>query len=49
MVSGMETAGLKVAQWDGTDDAGNKLSPGVYFYNLKAEGVSALRRMILLR
>lgn len=42
------------ATWDGTDDAGRRLSSGVYFYRLEAKGASGtsftkVRKMMLLR
>jgi len=35
---------------DGTDEAGKRVSSGIYFYKLKSEGFdSAVSKMILLR
>ncbi|MFC1573129.1 FlgD immunoglobulin-like domain containing protein [Candidatus Eisenbacteria bacterium] len=42
------TAGSHSATWDGNDDAGVKVSSGVYFYGLTAPGVNESRQMILL-
>jgi hypothetical protein len=35
--------------WDGSDENGARVAPGVYFYRLEAEGRSDTRRMVLLK
>jgi hypothetical protein len=35
--------------WDGRDDSGRQLSPGVYFYRLLSGGSAVTKRMVLLR
>jgi hypothetical protein len=47
-------AGSHSVQWNADDDIGNKVSSGIYFYKLKANGVngsefSQVRKMILLK
>lgn len=37
----------KTAYWDGTDHAGQKVSSGVYFYTIQADGFTATRKMLL--
>ena len=37
------------AYWDGTDQLGESVSSGVYFYTLKADGFSDTRRMVILK
>jgi len=49
LVSGEETAGYKVVRWNGTDDSGRKLSPGVYFYCLRVENFESIQKLLLLR
>jgi len=39
-------AGSHAVVWDGTDDAGRVVHPGVYFYRLEAAGTTAARRMV---
>jgi hypothetical protein len=35
--------------WDGNDDSGRPVASGVYFYQLKADGQSQAKKMILLK
>ncbi len=37
------------AHWDGTNEEGNKVASGIYFYQLSAGNFSALRKMLLLK
>jgi hypothetical protein len=51
---GYRSAGLYVSQdraayWDGMTDAGERVSSGVYFYNIQAGNYSATRKMIVVR
>jgi len=39
----------KAAYWDGRDDAGEKVSSGVYFYTLKAGEFVATRKMLIVK
>ncbi len=41
-------AGANEARWDGTDDGGARVAPGVYFYRLEAEGSVFVRRAVVL-
>jgi hypothetical protein len=43
------TIGTKVVNWDGTDDAGNLVSGGIYFYNLQSGGYSQTKKMVLMK
>jgi hypothetical protein len=42
-------AGESTVIWDGTDDGGRPVASGVYFYQLKADGLSQSKKMILLK
>jgi len=35
--------------WDGTDDKGNLVPSGVYFYTIRTDGFSATKKMILMK
>jgi hypothetical protein len=48
LVKDTRPAGRHTANWDGRDDAGEKVGSGIYFYQLTAPGVEESRRMILL-
>jgi hypothetical protein len=48
LVKGTRESGRHTANWDGRDDAGEKVGSGIYFYQLTAPGVEESRRMILL-
>lgn len=47
--SGVQQAGFHRVIWDGCDAAGNRLSSGVYFYQLSAGDYSHTRKMIMLK
>jgi len=49
IVNQNETAGRKVTAWYGTDDAGNSLGAGMYFYRLTAGGKVFTKKMILMK
>jgi flagellar hook assembly protein FlgD len=48
LVKDTREVGRHTASWDGRDDAGEKVSSGIYFYQLTAAGAAESRRMILL-
>ena len=41
--------GLNEVVWDGTDDRGRPLGPGVYYYRLELAGQRFTRSIILVR
>jgi flagellar hook assembly protein FlgD len=41
--------GPQQASWDGTDDGGRSVPPGVYFYRLVTPEGSHTRRMVMVR
>ncbi len=45
--AGFYTDRTKAAYWDGTDDTGQKLSSGIYFYTIQTDGFAATRKMLL--
>ena len=47
--SGESPAGEFAASWDGRDDRGERMAPGVYFARLEAPGFTATRKIALLR
>jgi hypothetical protein len=44
-----KSAGQHHVVWDGVDWSGRQLASGVYFYELRVEGVRASRKLLLLR
>jgi len=42
-------AGVHQVIWDGKDSQGNKVSSGVYFYRIKAENFSEVKKMVLMK
>ncbi len=49
LVNSLEAAGKKSIVWDGTDDAGNKVSTGTYFYRLQTGTKVGSKKMLLLK
>jgi len=49
LVDDWHERGHYLATWDGRDDRGHPLGSGVYFFRLRAGGVLAERRMVLLK
>lgn len=49
LVDATFSAGAHQLTWDGTNDRGEAVNSGVYFYRLRSEDVKANRRMVLLR
>jgi hypothetical protein len=39
----------KAAYWDGTNQAGERVASGTYFYRIEAGSFSAMRRMVILK
>ena len=48
-VSRQQSAGSHQHVWDGKNDQGQPVASGVYFYQLQADGISAVRKMLLTR
>jgi hypothetical protein len=49
LVDGFEAAGHKVVIWDGTNEEGEQVASGVYFYRLDAGEFTATKKIVLLR
>lgn len=48
LAQGWFEAGPHALAWDGTDDQGRRLAPGLYLYRLKAGSLAGTRRMVML-
>ena len=48
LVDEQKDVGHHEVHWDGTDDAGTKVSSGFYFYQMKAGEFTELKKMLLL-
>jgi hypothetical protein len=44
-----QTPGNKSLDWDGTDDKGNTVSSGIYFYKIKAGEFTESKKMVILK
>lgn len=49
LVDDIQTAGTKVARWNGKNDGGVAVSGGVYFYRLEAGEFVDVKKMVLLK
>jgi|GEM_PF-4875399 len=49
LASGLQTAGTHFVTWDGTDERGNSVSSGVYFYRIVSDEFTTSRKMVLLK
>ncbi len=49
LVDGFRGAGYHKVHWDGKDDSGRPVAAGVYFCQLRTQGLVAVRKMLLLR
>ena len=46
---GYYTSRSRAAYWDGCNDIGEKVSSGIYFYQLQTDKTSLLRKMVILK
>ena len=46
---GYYTNRSRAAYWDGRNDLGERVASGIYFYQLQADNVSLLRKMLILK
>ena len=49
LVDRQEDAGQHAATWDGRDDRGIRMNPGIYFARLQSTGIARIRKIILAR
>lgn len=49
LVSGLKPAGSFESNWDGTNELGQQVSSGIYFYRLKSGSQQLVKKMILMR
>ncbi|MCH7761785.1 T9SS type A sorting domain-containing protein [candidate division TA06 bacterium] len=49
LLDGVEKAGVHSVVWNGRDHIGARVGSGIYFYKLTAEGLSATKKMMLIR
>jgi len=49
LVNGMEPAGQRTVRWDGTNDGGDRVASGIYFYRMIAPRYVEKRKMVLLQ
>jgi photosystem II stability/assembly factor-like uncharacterized protein len=49
LVNGIQSAGNRHATWDGKNESGSLVSPGLYVFRLDADGVSLARKMALVK
>ena len=47
--AGYYTNRSRAAYWDGRNDFGERVSSGLYFYQLKTDTISVLRKMVILK
>ncbi len=49
LINQTQTAGRYIVQWDGTNERGQHVPSGLFFYQLKTPGTKLVRKMLLLR
>ena len=49
LADGVYDTGYHSFVWNGLDQTGNKVSAGIYFYSLQAEGMSITKKMMLMK
>ena len=49
LVSGVQAAGERTVTWDGRDEAGRLLAPGIYFARFQSEQVTETRKIVRVR
>ncbi|MFQ5583268.1 MAG: FlgD immunoglobulin-like domain containing protein, partial [Calditrichia bacterium] len=49
LVSGNQEAGYYEVIWDGTNNIGQNVGSGIFFYRVESNGQAAVRKMILMK
>jgi len=49
LTQGLRTVGYHLIRWDGSNDSGRKVPPGIYFYRLAAGSQSLTQRLTVVR
>ena len=49
LVAGKQKAGIKSTQWDGTNNSGERVSAGVYLYQIRTERFTKTKKMVFLQ
>ena len=49
LVNNVQFAGVNTMKWNGTNQSGQKVTSGIYFYKLTTEGFTAIKKMIMLK
>ena len=49
LVKSKQTSGFKFVQWNATDNQGQPVSTGVYFYSIEAGDFKETKKMIFLK
>ena len=47
--AGYYTHRSRAAYWDGRNDSGERVASGIYFYQFQADGISSLRKLLILK
>ena len=47
--AGYYTSRSRAAYWDGRNEFGERVATGIYFYQLQADNMSLLRKMVILK
>jgi len=47
--AGWQDAGEHSMGWDGRNDAGEGMAPGIYFYRVETEQLQTMKKMVLMR
>ncbi|MDP3024809.1 MAG: T9SS type A sorting domain-containing protein [candidate division Zixibacteria bacterium] len=49
LVNQYQSAGYKMVHWNSTNDKGNEVSSGIYFYKIKAGRYTDVKKMMVLK